>query len=229
LAGPPLICAIGEVGVLGDDFEVTGDRGEGFDFEVGAVFVTICLVGGAFTGCADFVVCRVVAGGGPGLPPLVCIFSTIAADFVSSLGLEGVLENFSCTWLDARALFRFFTSDLSFAGVLSANADPFKIVPSPPFVDPLCDCSSIVGPSNEDIFLEAARLSGNQTAVVEFSLFSSRLLTSLGLRRPSMGALPFSPGRSTATKLALTLLTGLLPLEIYEGFGDRPRLGGDVD
>ena len=44
-----------------------------------------------------------------------------------------------------------------------------------------------------------------------------------------MGAPPFSPGRSTATKLALTLLTGLLPLENSEGFGDRPRLGGDVD
>ncbi|ERR1712000_593202 len=101
--------------------------------------------------------------------------------------------------------------------------------PSPPFVDPFCGCSSFPEPSSEDIFLGTARLSGEKAAVVEFSLFSSRLLTSLALRRPSMGAPPFSPGRSTATKLALTLLTGLLPLEISEGFGDRPRLGGDVD
>ena len=56
-----------------------------------------------------------------------------------------------------------------------------------------------------------------------------KLLTSLALLKPSIGAPPFSPGRSTATKLALTLLTGLLLFEISEGLGDRPRLGGEVE
>lgn len=66
-------------------------------------------------------------------------------------------------------------------------------------------------------------------SAIEFSLFSSWLLMSLALRRPSMDAPPFTPGFSTATKLALTLLTGLLLLDISEGFGERPRLGGEVD
>jgi hypothetical protein len=55
------------------------------------------------------------------------------------------------------------------------------------------------------------------------------LLTSLALLRPKIGAPPFSPGRSIATKLARTLLTGLLLFETSEWAGDRPRLGGDVD
>lgn len=120
-----------------------------------------------------------------------------------------------------------FVSDLSFENPLSANADPFKISPNPPCVDPLCGCPSFLDSSNEDISLARGRRSGEKAAVEEVSLFSSLLLRSLVLRSPSMGGAPFSPGLSTATKLALTLLTGLLPFENSEGFGDRPRLGGD--
>ena len=38
-----------------------------------------------------------------------------------------------------------------------------------------------------------------------------------------------SDGLSTATKLFLTLLTGLLFPDVIELFGERPRLGGEVD
>ncbi len=81
LAGPPLILAMGDVGVLGAGFVRVGDLGAGF--------VVICLVGGALTGRAVSVVRRVVVGGGPGL--LDFIFSTIVAALISSFGLEGDL------------------------------------------------------------------------------------------------------------------------------------------
>ena len=55
------------------------------------------------------------------------------------------------------------------------------------------------------------------------------LLTSLVFLKPHCCADIVSPGLSTATKLALTLLTGLLLPELAELLGDRPRLGGDVD
>lgn len=75
----------------------------------------------------------------------------------------------------------------------------------------------------------AAGLSVVSVSMTTFSCMPPRLLTSLALRRPRIAGPPFSPGLSTATKLARTLLTGLLPLENSEGFGERPRLGGEVD
>ena len=62
-----------------------------------------------------------------------------------------------------------------------------------------------------------------------FSFASAILLTSLAFLKPHCCPDVNSPGRSTATKLALTLLTGLLFPELTEPLGDRPRLGGDVD
>lgn len=61
------------------------------------------------------------------------------------------------------------------------------------------------------------------------SVASTTLLTSLAFLRPHCGGCPRSPGFSTATKLALTLLTGLLFPETAELLGDRPLLGGDVE
>jgi hypothetical protein len=55
------------------------------------------------------------------------------------------------------------------------------------------------------------------------------LVTSLAFRSPHCGACPGCPGLSTATKLARTLLTGVLVSEFSASNGDLPRLGGDVD
>ena len=62
-----------------------------------------------------------------------------------------------------------------------------------------------------------------------FSLTSAILLTSLAFLKPHGCPDVMSEGLSTATKLALTLLTCLLLPELMEPLGDRPRLGGDVD
>jgi len=53
--------------------------------------------------------------------------------------------------------------------------------------------------------------------------------TSLAFLNPHCCPCPASPRLSTATKLALTLLTGLLEIDGSDSAGDRPRLGGDVD
>jgi hypothetical protein len=58
---------------------------------------------------------------------------------------------------------------------------------------------------------------------------SAIIPTSLAFLSPHCWPCPASAGRSTATKLALTLLTGRLESEASEPAGDRPRLGGDVD
>ncbi len=53
--------------------------------------------------------------------------------------------------------------------------------------------------------------------------------TSLAFLKPHCCPCPASLGLSTATKLALTLLIGLLGSEASEFAGERPRLGGEVD
>ena len=53
------------------------------------------------------------------------------------------------------------------------------------------------------------------------------LLTSLAFLRPHCE--PVSPGFSTATNDALTLLTGLELAEVTESESERPLLGGDVE
>lgn len=77
-AGPPLRFKLGEVGVFGEGFETVGDLGTGL--------VTICLVGGALTGCAVLDVCSVVADGGPGLPScaarILLIISELLVEFL---------------------------------------------------------------------------------------------------------------------------------------------------
>ena len=64
---------------------------------------------------------------------------------------------------------------------------------------------------------------------VIFPFTPDTLLTLLAFRRPHCGAWPGCPGFSTAIKLALTLLKGLVFSELSVSSGDRPRLGGDVD
>ena len=61
------------------------------------------------------------------------------------------------------------------------------------------------------------------------SLTSAMLLTSLAFLRPHCGPWDRSPGRSTATNDALTLLTCLELLDATEPEGDRPREGGEFD
>lgn len=95
-AGPPLIWASGDVGVLGDDLEVTGDRGDSF--------VTIGFVGGGLTGCAVFVVWCCVVGGGPAFWPLVaCVFSVLSEALVSLLASGSGSAAFGVTSSDAGA------------------------------------------------------------------------------------------------------------------------------
>lgn len=53
--------------------------------------------------------------------------------------------------------------------------------------------------------------------------------TSLVFLNPHSCPCPASLGLSTAIKLALTLLTGLLLIETSDSAGDLPPLGGDVD
>jgi hypothetical protein len=77
-AGPPLMLATGDVGVFGVGLEMTGD--------LGAAFVA-SLVGGGLRGCAVFVVCKTVPGGGPVLPSGFMLF-TIEAALVVSVSLE---------------------------------------------------------------------------------------------------------------------------------------------
>lgn len=69
-AGPPLICAIGEVGVFGDGLEVRGDLEAGFDFALDAGLVTICFTGGNLADCVVFVDCTLF-GAGPDFFPLL--------------------------------------------------------------------------------------------------------------------------------------------------------------
>lgn len=76
-AGPPLILATGEVGVLGEGLEMIGDLGAD---------LVASLVGGGLIGCAVLVVCKVVAGGGPVLPSGF-MFLTIAAALLLPLSL----------------------------------------------------------------------------------------------------------------------------------------------
>jgi hypothetical protein len=82
LAGPPLMCIFGEVGVRGEGWVTMGDLGTAFEL--------ICLVGGALIGRALSVVFSSVGGGGAGLLSLACcIFSTMVAAFDWSLSFEG--------------------------------------------------------------------------------------------------------------------------------------------
>lgn len=61
------------------------------------------------------------------------------------------------------------------------------------------------------------------------SLTSAILLTSLAFLNPHCcPEEPRSLGRSTATKLARTLLTGRLGIEDSDAEGDLPRLGGET-
>lgn len=223
-AGPPLMFNLGDVGVLGDGCVTMGDLGTGLGL--------ICLEGGALMGCAFSVVFNVVVGGGPGLLSFAsCILSIIEAAFDLSLGFEGdVREGFCCSWPEASARPRFVALEGLFgaSGVFSRKADPFRMVPKPP-------CSSApfevgLGSGTDwTPFLITGGFSVISLSTTAFSCIPPMLLTSLALLRPSIVGPPFSPGLSTATKLARTLLTGLLVLENSDGFGERPRLGGDVD
>lgn len=109
------------------------------------------------------------------------------------------------------------------------------MLPNPPPLTPSSALFVFCGCMNGSSLVDATSVPGCfpifpvSTIASSFALLSSRLLTSLALRRPRMGAPPFSPGLSTATKLVRTLLTGLLWFEISDGLGERPRLGGDVD
>lgn len=129
------MCASGEVGVLGDDLEVRGDLGAGFDFVLGAGLVTICFTGGTL---ADdiLLVGWALFGAGPEFLTLLVTFSPPPVAFAASLGLEDTsVCFFSCTWAFEGVLLMSFVSDLSFESPLSANADPFKISPNPPCVE----------------------------------------------------------------------------------------------
>lgn len=136
-AGPPLMLATGDVGVFGEGFETVGDLGAGF---VGS------LVGGGLMGCAVFVVCKVVAGGGPVLP-LGFMFFTIVAALLLSVSLDEVdFGSWPCNFPDERASPRFLAFGVAevalgaFEGVPgSAKEEPFNILPNPPSTVPLVE------------------------------------------------------------------------------------------
>lgn len=133
-AGPPLILATGEVGVFGEGLEIIGDLGIG---------LVASLVGGGLMGCVDLVACRVVGGGGPGLPS-VFMFLIILAAFAVPFSLEGESRLGFCSLPEDRASPRFFAFEVSelvlgvFEGV-SAKAEPLSILPSPPSRVPFVD------------------------------------------------------------------------------------------
>ena len=161
------------------------------------------------------------------------VFLASSGDFNCSLDLTGDLGAFCVSRGDEGTSFVVFgwgTTLGGFEGVFDSKADPFSILPKPPSIVPLFDiffCEASGPKSEGDLVVERfSRIPPSETAC---SWMPPRLLTSLALRRPRIGPEPFSPGRSTATKLARTLLTGLLLLESSEGLGDRPRLGGEVD
>ena len=222
------MCAMGDVGVFGVGLDRVGDFGR---------CLVVILVGGGLTACAVFVVCRFVVGGGPDLLSSVgFIFLTIAPALVLSGSLETDLGALFCTFPDERASLRFFASTAffgAFEGVPgSAKEETFDSLPIPssPVVDDcaLLGCGRVSFFESGSVFMVEV-FSMFPPSVIAFSCMPPRLLTSLALLRPRIGGPPFSPGRSTATKLARTLLTGLLLLETSEALGERPRLGGEVD
>jgi len=128
--------ATGEVGVFGEGLEMIGDLGADF---------TASLVGGGLTGCAVLVVCKVVAGGGPGLPSDF-MFLTIVAALVVSVSFEAAdLGVWFCNFPDDRAPPRFLALGVAevafgaFDGVDGSNEEPFNMFPNPPSTFPLVE------------------------------------------------------------------------------------------
>ena len=121
----------------------------------------------------------------------------------------------------------------------SSKSEPFRILPSPPSAGSVgalsAGAAAFGGGDARSVSSSLAFVFGMGPSSALFAVLSSfspasaMLLTSLAFLNPNRGAWPGSPGLSTATKLALTLLTGLLLLETSDKLGDRPRLGGDVD
>jgi hypothetical protein len=138
------------------------------------------------------------------------------------------------------------TEPTSAASDEGSNAEPFSMTPKPPSTaagfrvipsaPPPVDGppTPLVSPSADG---RCSRLLVSRSwAVFDAAVPSSCALsmsaiapTSLAFLSPHCRTCPASAGRSTATKLALTLLTGRLEREASEPTGDRPRLGGDVD
>jgi hypothetical protein len=102
-----------------------------------------------------------------------------------------------------------------------SNAEPLRIVPKPPSSEffeicLVCAVSSFLAES------------AVPPTPFLFSL-ASILLASEAFLIPNSCPCPTSPGLSTATKLAVTLLTGRLCADTSGSTGDRSRLGGDVE
>lgn len=108
-------------------------------------------------------------------------------------------------------------SCLVYAAWSPSNGEPFSITPR----SSRAVCSVAIA-----VFRDVILLTGDSSI---FPFTPETLLTSLAFRKPHCGACPGCPGFSTATKLARTLLNGLLFSEFSVSSGDRPRLGGDVD
>ena len=113
-----------------------------------------------------------------------------------------------------------------------SNDDPLMIAPMPPSIASLDIWGELgIGALWDMIVVDSVDvlLCEGSSPLGPPSVTSTTLLTSLAFLRPHCGGCPRSPGFSTATKLALTLLTGLLFPETAELLGDRPLLGGDVE
>jgi hypothetical protein len=127
-----------------------------------------------------------------------------------------------------------FNFDLEVGGEAS-NADPFRILPSPPFV--VSSAAPLPGGTSECLWVPFTWVKGSGLLEVPFTkkplpsscLVSDMTVTLLALLKPQCCPSPISLGLSTATKVARTLLTGRLWIDASERAGDRPRLGGEAD